>query len=176
MRGLLLLALMGCSSATPESACARLLSGIREGDGAQVFDALLKSTRHSFYTVAQKHNQMRALIERDYPVEERRAALSRLLDGSSKSGQDLFVRLYTTRLASDFQRRMGNRKPIISKVDEDQALCPKDGKEPFHLARDEKGRWGLSEFEREWDQAKLRAVHDLETVSDNARHYRQARP
>lgn len=172
----LLLALgpLGCSAPrTPEAACARLISGVREGDGAQVFDALLKSTQWSLYSVAKSHAEMRDLIERTYPQAERQKALGRLLPGGA-SGRDLFRSLYAARYEADLRRRVGPGAPEVQR-DGEGATCRLPGKDPFRLGHDGEGRWGLVELDREWDQAKLRAVHDLDTVRDNARLYQGAR-
>jgi hypothetical protein len=169
----LLPALPGCRGArTPEEACARILAGLREGDGDQVFEALLLSTQHSFYSVAKSHGQMRALIERSYPPAARAAALARLQPAGT--GRDLFRRLYAGRFGADLQRRGGSGAPVVT-AQGATATCRLPGKDPFQLARDDKGRWGLGELDREWEGAKLRAVHDLDTVRENVRLYQAAR-
>ncbi|MCS6913284.1 MAG: hypothetical protein RMK29_08385 [Myxococcales bacterium] len=173
LAGLLLL-LCGCSAATPEAACARFVRGVRQGDGAQVFDALFRPTQWSLYSVARCQSEMRKLILRDYPPAERQAALARLMDGQSNSGRDLFQRIYGERYAQAFQRRLG-QGPLRLQRDGEAVLCGREGGEPFRFELAKEGGWGMAELDREWEQAKVRAHHDLDTVRDNARLYREAR-
>lgn len=170
----LLLVLCGCSAATPEAACVRFLRGVRQGDGAQVFDALSRPTQWSLYSVARCQSEMRMLIMRDYPRQEQQAALARLVGGQSRSGRDLFQRIYGERYAQAFQRRLG-QGPLRLQPDGEGVRCGREGGDLFRFERAEEGDWGMAELDREWEQAKVRAHHDLDTVRDNARLYREAR-
>lgn len=169
------LGLLAClPPATPEAACERFLQGVREGDADTVFDALVKTTQWSFHTVAKNSRQMRDLIERTYPAAERRAALARLPAGEG-NGKALFRALYPQRYAASFQRRLGQGAMSVTQKGPDRATCSRPGGEPFLLSRGPKGGWGMAELDDEWEQAKLRAVHDLTTVQENARLYKGGR-
>jgi hypothetical protein len=178
--GLVLCGGTGCTRLrTPEAACELLLRGISEGDASSVFDALLVSTQWSFATVQKNHRAMRDLIKKSYPGEQQPAALARLYGAEADSGRDLFQDLYTERFQADFQARAGSGPPLAS-PDGDGALCQRQNKppgaKPFRLGRMPDGRWGMMELDRDWDEAKLRAVHDLETVKKNAELFQKARP
>jgi hypothetical protein len=160
--------------ATPEAACERFLQGVREGDADTVFNALAQTTQWSLHTVAKSSEQMRDLIEQAYPAVERRAALARLPAGGG-NGKALFRALYPQRYAPSFQRRLGQGAMTVTQKGPDRATCSRPGGEPFLLSRGPKGGWGMAELDDEWEQAKLRAVHDLSTVQENARLYKGGR-
>ena len=174
---------------SPEAACELLVRGISEVDASTIFDALLPSTQWSLDTVAKNHRAMRALINKSYAVEQRPAALARLYGAEADSGRELFQLLYPTRYQAELERRTGSgppqvraeaagAEPLAGNVVE-RAGCqrqqPPAGAQPFRLGKMASGRWGLLELEREWDDAKLRSVHDLETVKKNAELFQQAR-
>lgn len=180
--GGLVLLVPGCTRLrSPEAACELLVRGIAEGDASTVFEALLQSTQWSFETVQKNHRKMRDLINEHYPVEQRPAALARLYGSEADSGRDLFQQLYTERYQADFQARAGSGPPRVQPGSDPDARAdcqrqqPPAGAAPFRLGRMPSGRWGLLELDREWDDAKLRAVHDLETVKKNAELFQQAR-
>lgn len=169
----------GCTRLrTPEAACELFLRGISEGDASSIFDALLVSTQWSFATVQKNHRAMRDLIKKSYPAEQQPAALARLYGAEADSGRDLFQDLYPERFQADFQARAGSGPPQAI-PDGDGALCQRQTRppnaRPFRLGRMPDGRWGMMELDREWDEAKLRAVHDLETVKKNAELFQKAR-
>jgi hypothetical protein len=180
----------GCTRPrSPEAACELLVRGISEVDASTIYDALLPSTQWSLDTVQKNHRAMRALINKSYAVEQRPAALARLYGAEADSGRELFQLLYPARYQTDFERRNGSGPPQVKPGAEaaeaapsgvvERATCqrqqPPAGAMPFRLGKMQSGRWGLLELEREWDDAKLRAVHDLETVKKNAELFQQAR-
>lgn len=163
-----------CSSAkTPEGACERLLSGIRDGDASQVFDGLLTTTQWSLHTVAKLNHEMRGLIETSYPASEKARELQRLPNVGT-NGRALFAHLYPLRYEATFRTRMG-KGPITTQLDPkgDRATCMRaqGGGPPFELRRLDTGRWGMAELDSDWELAKLRAFHDRKTVQENARLY-----
>lgn len=167
--GLCLLA--SCSRGkTAESACLALRDAILEADGTAVYDSLLQSTQWSVSTVQKLHAQMAVAIAASYPSQEQEAALARLYAAEADSGRELFWQLYPERYAADFRERVGEQQPV-TQVSDREARCGV-GK-PFALAVGQDGKWGLSELDREWEDAKLRAYHDLETVQKNVALYRR---
>ncbi len=171
LAGLALLLLACHRVPTPERACARFLQGVREGDAALVFDNLLQTTQWSIYTVAKVQAEMRALIQRSYPPAERQQALLRLPGGeASGDGPALFRALYGPRYARDLQARLGSGAPQMT-VQGEEATCRRAQGQAFRFARGPGGRWGLAELDGEWELAKVRAIHDLDTVRENARLY-----
>lgn len=163
---------VGCQGySDPEHACAAFMSAVHEQDAAAVFDSLLQTTQWSFHTVAKQQRNMRGLIASSYPREAQEAALARLLPEAG-SGRDLFRLLYPKRHAEDFQRRLGHGAPHVQiEPSGSAASCAREKGRPFRFVRTESGRWGMSELDAEWDAAQLRAVHDFDTVRENARLY-----
>ncbi len=168
----LFLAASGCGRLrTPESSCDSLRDAIWEADGIAVYDALIQNTQWSISTVNKLHVQMAAQIRASYPQSQQDAALSRLFAASVGSGRELFLSLYGERYAADFRPRVGVDMPLRVEPDGTASCGPLAGK-PFRLARGLDGKWGLSELDREWEDAKLRAYHDRETVEKNVELYR----
>jgi hypothetical protein len=151
------------------------VKAVRLGDASAVFDALLLPTQWSLHTVAKSQREMRRLIERSYPERERAAALQRLLP-SAADGRALFEILYPVRYKKDFQRRLGSGPITVTPAGSGAgAACVRAGGQPFRFAPDKKGRFGMSELDKEWELLAVRAVHDLATVRENARLYEGAR-
>ena len=184
LRGLMAGAL-GCTLAfgagchrvpSPEQTCEQLLRGIAEGDAITVFEVLTQPTQWALYTVQRNHQKMRQLIESSYPATERPAALARLYGADDGDGRGLFSRLYAERYGAALTARLGAGEPRQNREGEGAAPCARceSAGPPFRLQRAAAGRWGFAELDLEWDQAQLRAVHDLATVQKNADLYRQA--
>jgi hypothetical protein len=172
----------GCSepAKSPEDAYLRLLTACEKGDAAFLFDALDTPTQWSIESVHSYQREMRELILADYPPGDRERALSRIPAAAEEEGRHArryFRRLEGTaeRLA-EIKRRMflGTGQPVgATRVNEGTADVWREGGTVFHFARDPVGRWGFSELHEEWESAKLRANHDVDTVRANAELYRQ---
>ncbi len=150
------------------------MTAVHEQDAAAVFDTLMPTTRSAFDTVAREQRRMRALIERSYPREEQARALAHFYPQAT-SGRDLFRLLYPRRFADDFQRRLGPQAKARVTLDPagNSATCERSGGAPFRFGRTVAGTWGMGELDAEWDLAQVRAVHDADTVRENARLYSQ---
>lgn len=166
----------GCAkSSTPEAACDSFFAALAEGDAGAAFDNLIESTQWSFATVQKNHRRMRDLIESSYPPAEQPAALARLYGANESSGRELWSRLYNERYAQFFAERQGTGAVKVSPSLEHptERLCGREGKKTFRLARAASGRWGIADLDSEWEQAQLRAVHDLDTIQKNADLYKR---
>jgi hypothetical protein len=167
---------LGCQhSRTPERTCQAFLRGISEGDAGAVFENLLETTRWSFSTVAKNHRRMRTLVESSYPPAERSGALGRLYGADFDGGRELFNQIYSERYAAAWTSRLGSGEPLIKPSPDKpgQLTCQRAVGQPFSLARSPSGQWGVADLDLEWEQAQLRAVHDLETVKKNADLYKR---
>lgn len=167
----------GCTRlSSADAACEQLVRGIAEGDASAIFDTLPRPTQWAFFTVQKNHRKMKQIIESDYAPAERPAALARLYAADADDGRALFQRLYAERYAAAFSARLGTGDPQVRPEGGSAALCSRGpgAGPPLRLSRGASGQWGLSELDVEWDQAQLRAVHDLETVQKNAELYKRA--
>jgi hypothetical protein len=165
--------LCGCGP-SPETACTRLSDAIWEADGPAVYDALLLSTQWSISTVHTLHRDMAAEIQKHYPPSLVPGARARLYAAGKESGRAMFGVLYHERYAPAFRARVAQKMPV--QVEQaDVAFCGPQAGNPFRLARSEVGdrTWGLTELDREWEDAKLRAFHDRDTVQKNVSLYRR---
>lgn len=165
---------------TPQVVCEAFLSAVREGDAAGVFDSLLENTQWAVYTVQKNHRKMRDLVEKNYPQGERAAAVARLYGAEADNGRELWTSLYPERYAASFTSRLGagpaegtsRRARVVPSTEHPgEYSCQSEGGQPFRLARSASGRLGIADLAAEWEQAELRAVHDLETVQKNADLY-----
>lgn len=165
----------GCTRlSSADAACEQLVRGIAEGDASAVFDTLPRPTQWAFFTVQKNHRKMKQIVESDYAPADRPAALARLYAADEADGRALFQRLYTERYAAAFTARLGTGEPQVRPEGGSAALCARGSGAGLRLVRAASGQWGLSELDVEWDQAQLRAVHDLETVQKNAELYKRA--
>lgn len=166
---------------TAEDAYLHLAKACAKGDPARLFDALDTDTQWSIETVQHNQREMRRLVLESYPPEERDRALARIPEAVEEDEEH--PRRYFRRLPdspaklAEVGRRMqlGEGRPVGS-VDQKTwtATVWRTGGSILHFARDAKGRWGFSELRPDWEHAKLRATHDLETVRQNAALYRGA--
>ncbi|MSP60763.1 MAG: hypothetical protein EXR72_10550 [Myxococcales bacterium] len=157
----------------------RLLKAADKGDAARLFDALDTPTQWSIESVHAAQREMRRLVADTYPADVRDPALGRLPAASEESESQ--PRRYFRRLdgsaerVADIKQRMyaGTGQPVGSVRRKDGTSDVwREGGSVFRFARDPQGRWGFSEYRNEWEQAKLRATHDVETVRANAALYR----
>jgi hypothetical protein len=179
----LALLLLGCQDGpaeSPEEAYLRVLKACEKKDSARLFDALDTPTQWSIESVHHAQREMKRLIDASYPPEERDRALARI-PACAAEPEERPRRYFrgldgSAQLLADIDKRMfaGSGQPVGSAREvEGTAEVWRTGGSIFRFARDEKGRWGLSELRAEWEQAKVRAVHDLETVSNNAELYKK---
>ena len=165
---------------TPEDAYLLVLKACDKGDPAFLFDALDTPTQWSIETVHHAQREMRQLVFETYPPEDKARMLGRIPEAAEE--EEDHARRYYRRLdgsqavLTDLKKRIyaGSGQPVGTVDHRAQtATVWREGGSVFHFARDDKGRWGYSELRSEWDHAKLRAIHDLETVRKNAALYRQ---
>lgn len=166
---------------TADDAYLLLEKACKKGDPARLFDQLDTKTQWSIETVQHAQREMKRLILTDYPPEARDRALARIpaaADEDEEHPRRYFRRLdgANERLA-DIGKRLsvGTGRPVgtVDEVaGERRAIFWREGGSVLKFAADDKGRWGFVELRDEWELAKVRATHDLETVKDNAALYR----
>jgi hypothetical protein len=184
-RGALVLvcALAACQdppAISAEDAYLRVLKACDKNDAARLFDAFDTPTQWSIETVQKEQREMKRRITASYPDPDRERSLSRLPAATEEDEEH--PRRYYRRLDGSAEilagicKRMnaGSGQPVGSIRDSDgTADVWRTGGSVFHFARDKEGRWGLAEFRDEWEQAKVRATHDAETVRQNEQLYQK---
>lgn len=188
-RALLALALVGAPLAagcrdlpasSPEEAYLRLLKACNDDDGGLLFDSLDTETQWSIESVHHAQRRMQRLIVESYPPSEHERALGRLPPAVAEAEEHprrYFRRLpgVSERLAEIKHRLYAGKGQPVGNVQKVAGTADvwREGGSVFRFARDSKGRWGFAELRAEWEQAKVRALHDEETVAKNAELYRQ---
>lgn len=166
---------------TPPEAYMQLYAACAAKDAGRLYLALDTQTQWAIETVHRAQREMQHLIVDAYPPEARDQALSRL-PAACEEPLDRPRRYYrrldeTAATLEDLARRLqlGAGKPVGS-IDHRAGTAElwREGGSVFHFARDDKGRWGYSELRAEWQRAQERALHDLDTVKENAALYRRA--
>lgn len=175
----------GCNGKPPaarsaEDAYAQLLEAVDSGDGARLFDALDTPTQWAIETVHKSQREMRQLVVESYPPAERDAALQRI---PAACEEDLdrprryFRRLPdTAETVADIKRRLhlGTGTPTGSiRRPDGVAEVWREGGSLFHFDQDASGRWGDLELRATWERNKERALHELDTVRENAALYKR---
>jgi hypothetical protein len=156
LAGAALLLALGCARGpkSPEEASSRLSAAIQQGDAAAAYDLLDQETRWSIDSVWKYHQQCLSAIEESYPTEAQARESRRFIDAAS---------------ARDFLKGHEERYHELS------ALAPKLAQpRAGDFATDAHGRWGYAGLRGQWEDAKQRASHDLETVRASAAAYKQA--
>lgn len=167
---------------TPPEAYLQLYAACAAKDAGRLYRALDTKTQWAIETVHRAQWEMQHLIVADYPPEARDQALARL-PAACEEPLDRPRRYYrrlddTAATLEELGRRLklGEGKPVGS-IDHQAGTASlwREGGAVFHFARDDKGRWGYAELRAEWERAAERALHDLDTVKENAALYRRAR-
>ncbi len=180
-----LLSLPACQdppARSAEEAYLRVLKACDKSDAARLFDALDTPTQWSIESVQRDQREMRRRILESYPEPDRGRALARIPAACEEPEEH--PRRYFRRLDDSADvlagicKRMyaGSGQPVGSvRGVAGTADVWREGGSVFHFARDNDGRWGFAELRDEWEQAKLRATHDVETVRANQALYQQRR-
>src|SRR5262245_40010252 len=135
---------------TPEEAQAAVRAAAERGDTNAIYDLVDKSTRGSIDATFRYHQQSLATIEESYPLEAQGREKTRFVDGED---------------ARTFFAAHEARYRLI------RAAAAKAGRADFVA---ERGRWRWSGLRATWEDNKLRASHDLETVRESAAAYKRA--
>ena len=166
-----------------EDAYMRLARAADKGDTARIFDALDTPTQWSIESVQHAQREMRTLILASYPPEEKARALARIPAAAEEDEEHprrYFRRIDTSQSVLDdvlHRIHVGEGKPVGTVDDRLRtATVWRAGGSIFHFAADKDGRWGWAEQREQWENNKLRATHDLETVRENAAIYEGQKP
>jgi hypothetical protein len=137
------------------AACARgpktaeeAQAAVRGADAKATYDLVDKPTRWSIDATFKYHQQSLAAIEESYPAEVQGREKARFVDAEDARG---FLAAYDARYH----------------------LIAAGKTSPENFVQ-EGSRWRWSGLRAAWDDIKLRASHDLETVRESAAAYKRA--
>lgn len=119
---------------------------VAAGDPRVIYDLTDTPTRWSIDATFKYHQQALSAIEESYPSELQAREKARFVDGDDVRG---FLAAYDARYR------------VIASGDKNAFV-------------QESGRWRWSGMRTQWDDIKLRASHDLDTVRESAAAYKRA--
>jgi hypothetical protein len=152
---------------SPEAALAGLREAARERNAQTLWHLLDQQTRWSVMSTRRARRRLRRLIEEHYPPQRRAAELRRTeLAGKSANAKAYFVQL----IASE-QQKLFTPLAALATTDKqpDRPGCVRFGPEAPQAQRfcqGKDGHWYYSGLREHFEQLKLRATRDLETVKE----------
>jgi hypothetical protein len=168
----------GCTrkAKTPEEAYQRLSAAVTAGDGGALFDVLDQNARWAWMTVQKWHREAYDIVLSNYPEGPEREREKRRLEpaATATSGRELFKVEVAPRVLAMLRPMIaaGARVETAPSGVEAAAVTPSGGRVP--LARASNGAWGYSGLDRDAEDQKTRAYHDLEVVRASAADYERA--
>jgi hypothetical protein len=184
MGSLVLLALVvvapvaGCArgAKTPEEAYREFSAAVNAGDGGALFDALHQPARWAWMSVQKYHREAYDIVLSNYPEgPEREREKHRFEPGATaSSARELFKATVAPGLLPMLRPLAAADAHIEAAASGDQAAAVLASGVRVPLARGERGRWGFAGLDKQSEDHKLRAYHDLEVVRASAADYERA--
>jgi hypothetical protein len=175
-------ALGGCERGgkTPEDAYQRLSEAVVARDGAQLYDALDLETRWSWMTVQRAQRESYDIVLSNYPPgAERDRSLHRFEAGAhSDSAAALFARQVDPASWSELAAAIAAVGPTPRLVGDGAQVVAAAGARTLPFRRRSDGHrgwgWGYAGLAVQGEDAKRRAIADLELVRTSATDYERA--
>lgn len=168
---------VGCYDADPrsvEGALDAAARAIEAGDGERLFRVIDERSRHAMYAIVKARRAAAALIEADYPPEERAAALAALGDAATvKDGPALFARRCDRPCMDGFAAQLGAPTKRTQVGDEVVVETTRGG--TLHMYAGSDGWFGLVWRTEALAEERTRAARELTQIRDNAATYRRRR-
>jgi hypothetical protein len=173
----LALCLLGCGrgARTPEEAYGQLVQAVRARDGARLYAALDLETRWSWMTVRRCHREAYDIVLGTFPESAERTQQLRRFETGALSEDD--AGLFAAQLGDGRWLELGRGLLDGARVElagEDEARALGADGRVFGLRRAQNGRWGFAGLADEAEQAKRRALADLDLIRTNAADYERA--
>jgi hypothetical protein len=171
------LAIGGCrhKSKTPEEAFQRFAAAVNAGDGAALFDALDQQARWDLMTIQKYHREAYDIVLSNYPEGPVRDREKERFEhaATAPSARDLFRTDEAPALLPSYVA-MAQGIPRIEPGPADgqaTAVLENGQRVPLGLSG---GGWGFAAFDKQAEENKNRAYHDLEVVRASAADYERA--
>jgi hypothetical protein len=168
----------GCrrGSKSPAEAFHRFSEAVNAGDGGALFDALDQDTRWNWMTIQKFHREAYDIVLSNFPEGAERERETRRFEhaATASSARELFKLDAAPRLIPMFRPLVLSDAPIEMGPGEDHAAAKLASGGRVELARAQNGGWGFAGLDKQAEDDKNRAYHDLEVVRASAADYERA--
>ena len=171
------LLMLGCRTydATEiRGALAGAASALEAGDGIRLFPYIDERARFALGSTVKSRIDARALIEADYPVAERTAAVAALGDAAQVATPDeLFARRCTPECMRTLAGQVG--APVSQSVEGDEVRVTTSRGTTLHMFAGHDGRYGIVWNTADCMAERAQASRDFRQIQENATIYRKRR-
>jgi hypothetical protein len=168
----------GCrhKSASPTEALRRFGDAVKAGDGRALFDALDQPTRWNWMSIQKFHREAYDIVLSNFPEGPERERETRRYEhaATASSARELFASDAAPQLFPTFQPLVAVEAPIAMGPGEDRAAAVLPSGARVELLRGKDGGWGFAGLDKQAEDDKNRAYHDLEVVRASAADYERA--
>jgi hypothetical protein len=169
--------MLGCrtyDATDVRGAMAGAASALESGDGIGLFSYIDERARFALGSTVQSRGDARKVIEADYPLAERSAAVAALGDAAQvATGAELFAR----RCAPDCMRTLAGQvgAPVSQIVEGDEVRVTTSRGTTLHMFAGQDGRYGIVWNTKACMAERAQASHDFRQIEENAVVYRKRR-
>jgi hypothetical protein len=168
----------GCRhrSQSPAEAFRRFGDAVKAGDGRALYDALDQPTRWNWMSIQKFHREAYDIVLSNFPEGPERERETRRYEhaATASSARELFASDAAAQLFPTFQPLVTGEAPIVMGPGEDRAAAVLASGARVELARGKDGGWGFAGLDKQAEEDKNRAYHDLEVVRASAADYERA--
>jgi hypothetical protein len=171
------LLMLGCrtyEAMDVRGAMAGAASALEAGDGVSLFPYIDERARFALGSTVKSRGDARKLIEADYPVADRPAALAALGDAAQVATPD---ELFARRCASDCMRTLAGQvgAPVSQTVEGDEVRVTTSRGTTLHMFAGHDGRFGIVWNTKACMAERAQAARDFRQIEENAAVYRKRR-
>ena len=175
---ILLVAGAGCrhKAKTPAEAYRRLADAVNAGDGGALFDALDQPTRWNWMSIQKFHREAYDIVLSNFPEGPEREREKRRFEhaATASSARELFKEDVAPGLIPMLVPLVLSDAPIQPGPGEDRAAAVLASGARVELSGGKDGSWGFAGLDKQAEDDKNRAYHDLEVVRASAADYERA--
>jgi hypothetical protein len=168
----------GCrhKAASPAEAFRRFADAVKAGDGRALYDALDQPTRWNWMSIQKFHREAYDIVLSNFPEGPERERETRRYEhaATASSARELFASDAAPQLIAMFQPLLLAEPPIAMGPGDDRAAAVLASGARVELGRGKDGGWGFAGLDKQAEDDKNRAYHDLEVVRASAADYERA--
>jgi hypothetical protein len=171
------LLMLGCrtyDATDVRSAMAGAATALESGDGIRLFSYIDERARFALGSTVKSRGDARKLIEADYPVADRPAAVAALGDAAQVATPD---ELFARRCALDCMHTLAGQvgAPISQTAEGDEVRVTTSRGTTLHMFAGHDGRYGIVWNTKACMAERAQASRDFRQIEENAKIYRKRR-